>query len=194
MLYKLGKIFLSAFCNLYFSFEISGRENIPVKGGFLLASNHKSNLDPVILGVVSTRKLTFMAKDSLFKVPVFSWVLTHVNAFPVKRNTADTSALKSAIKRINSGGGLLIFPEGTRSESEETSKIQPGIGFIAAKTNAPVVPVFVSGTEVALPKGAKLIRWAKIKITFGKAVSYNKALPYQEIADRIMNNVRSLQS
>jgi len=194
MLYKLGKFLCTAVCKLYLSFEISGSENLPEKGGFLLASNHKSNLDPVILGVVSRRELTFMAKESLFKVPAFSWLLFKIHAFPVKRNTADIFALKSAIKRINSGEGLLIFPEGTRSESKEAVKIQPGIGFIAAKTNAPVVPVFVSGTEIALPKGGKFIRQAKIKITFGKAVSYDKTLPYQEIADRIMNNVRSLQS
>lgn len=193
MLYKIGKLLCTAVCKLFLTFKISGRENFPANGGFLLASNHKSNLDPIILGVVCKRELTFMAKESLFKIPLFSWILLNVNAFPVKRNSADTFALKSAIKKINSGKGLLIFPEGMRSESKEAVKIQPGIGFIAAKTNAPIIPVFISGTEIALPKGAKFIRRAKIRITFGKAVSYNKTLPYQEIADRIMNTVRSLQ-
>ena len=193
MLYSISRSFCALICRLLLTVKINGKENVPVQGGFILASNHKSNLDPILLAVVCKRKIGFMAKESLFKVPVLSWILSNAATFPVKRNGADTFALKNAIKKVSSGKGLGIFPEGTRSESKQPSKILPGIGFIAARTNAPVIPVFIRGTEIALPKGAKFIRPAKVSITFGKPVTYNKTLSYQEIAESVMNNIRKLQ-
>lgn len=169
-----------------------GKENLPEKGGFILASNHVSNLDPVALGVACPRALNYMAKHELFSNPLASWVLYHSNAFPLKRDTADLSAIKEAIRRVKAGSGLLLFPQGTRVADLDDRTPQPGVGFLAAKLDAPVIPAFVKGTSDALPKGAKFIRPKKISIYFGPQISVERGLPYEQIASMVMDNIRRL--
>jgi 1-acyl-sn-glycerol-3-phosphate acyltransferase len=177
--------------NLFFGLEACGKENLPKKGGFILASNHVSYLDPIAVGSASPRKLNYMAKHDLFFNRFFAWVLYKVGAFPVKRATADSWALREAIKRVRKGGGLLLFPEGRRiGLGEESSNVESGVGFLADKLNVPVIPVYVKGTEIAWPKGAKLSSTAKISVTFGKQMNLEKGLSYQEIAQIILDNLR----
>ena len=166
---------------------------MPKKGGFILASNHVSYLDPVMVGVACPRKLNYMARHDLFSNSFFSWWLFSVGAFPVKRKTADISALKEAIRRVESGGALLLFPEGGRVDAETVNKRpEAGVGFLVSRLNVPVIPVFVSGAQKALPKGARFIRPRKVSVFFGKPLSVDVKMPYQEIADRIMCDIRQL--
>lgn len=190
MLYHIFRLASVLLCKFLFGIEVSGRKNIPGKGGFVLASNHRSFLDPVILGVVCPRKLNFMAKEELFHNPFFGWLLYQLGAFPIKRNRADISALKQALKRVNSGKALVVFPEGSRNHSQP----QAGIGFLASKINAPVIPVFIRGTQEALPRGAMSIRRTRISVYFGKQIFVERSLSYQEIAQRIMEDIRHLSS
>ncbi len=178
---------------IFFRIEASGTENIPESGGFILASNHVSHLDPIALGVSCPRDLSYMARDDLFFNPIFSWLLTSCNAFPVKRNSADFSALKEAIVRVKSGGGLVIFPEGTRKPNGISLQPQAGIGFLASKLNVPVLPVFVKGTEIALPKGAHKIKPTKVFVYFGKKIEIERGRPYQDIARTIMASINTLK-
>jgi 1-acyl-sn-glycerol-3-phosphate acyltransferase len=177
---------------IFFGLEVKGRENIPKKGGFIVAGNHVSYLDPIVLGVASPRRLYFMAKQELFVKPFFSWGLLAVGAFPVKRDSADLSAIKQAIHRVRQGNGLALFPEGSRRFDGVHMEPYAGIGFLAAKLNVPVVPVFIRGTEIALPKNAKFIRPAKVTLCFGKQISIERRMPYQDIAQLIMENIRHL--
>jgi len=179
--------------NVFFRLEACGKENIPKEGGFILASNHVSFLDPVAVGSAANRKLNYMAKQDLFSNKFFSWVLYRVGAFPVKRATPDIWALKEAIKRVKNGGGLLLFPEGRRLNLGE-DKIEPeaGVGFLADKLNVPVIPVHVKGTEIAWPKGEKSWVFTKISVTFGAQIHWEKGKPYQDISQSIMDNVRQL--
>jgi len=173
--------------------EKYGRENVPKEGGFILASNHMSYLDPVAVGSACPRKLNYMARHDLFSNPFFAWVLYKAGAFPVKRETADIWALKEAISRVRNGGGLLLFPEGRRlSLSEEDAKAEAGVGFLADKLNVPVIPVHVKGTEKAWPKGAKFFVLTKISVVFGKRIHLERGKPYQDIAQSIMDNVRHI--
>ena len=158
-----------------------------------MASNHASNLDPVALGVaVSPRCLNYMAKYELFKNPFFSWWLYKVGAFPLKRESADLSAIREAMRRVKAGGGLLLFPEGTRSTDGTALKPQEGVGFLTVKLGVPVIPAFVKGTYDALPKGAKFIRPKKVCVYFGRQISVERGSPYQQIARDIMDNIRRL--
>lgn len=157
-----------------------------------MASNHLSLLDPAVLAYACPRKMNYMAKEELFKIPVLSQFIRSVGTFPVKRNTADLSAIKEALKRVKSGQGLLLFPEGRRSEGSETIEAQAGVGFLAAKTNVPVIPVYLSGTDKALPKGAKFLKRAKISVRFGKQISVERRMPYQDSAELIMESIRHL--
>jgi len=178
---------------LFFRFQVKGREYIPKKGGFILASNHISYLDPMVLGVACPRLLNFMAKQDLFRNPLFSWLISTVGSFPVKRESVDISALKEAMQRLRNGKALLLFPEGRRGEvSAVTSQPQGGVGFLATKVNVTVVPAFIKGTEKALPKGAKFIRPSKISVYFGKQIQIERGMPYQDIAKLIMAKIRHL--
>ena len=132
---------------LFFPATVYGQENIPKEGAFLLASNHVSYLDPMILGITTGRRLNYMAKDTLFKGKFFGYVLPRLGAFPIKRYTGDTGALKECFRRIREGGPLLLFPEGTRHGAMEEKKALAGVGFLAQKANVPVVPVFIEGSQ-----------------------------------------------
>ena len=191
-MYKFGRFVCWVICGCFVRLKVSGRQNIPKRGGFILASNHLSYLDPVVLGIACPRDLNFMAKEELFRNPFFGWVLRNVGAFPVKRKSADTSALKEAIKRVSSGKGLVLFPEGGRGNGAELDPAEAGIGFIAAKAAAPVIPALIKGTEQILSKQSKKIKSADIRILFGKQISVGQNMPYQDAADLIMENIRHL--
>lgn len=177
---------------LIFPLKVYGREHIPKTGGFILASNHASYLDPVVLGVVCPRHLHFMARHDLFGNFLSAWFLSGLHAFPVKRSSADISALKKAMGLVRQGRGLLLFPEGTRQAKGVSAEPQAGIGFLAAKINAPVIPALICGTELAMPKGAKFIKRAVISVYFGKQIPIERSMPYYDIARLIMENIRHL--
>lgn len=177
--------------NIFFRLRVSGRENVPKYGGFILASNHNSHFDPVVLGVACSRKLNFMARHGLFKNRYFARLLTSVGAFPIIRDSADASALKEAIRRLKSKEALLIFPEGTRSK-DASVRPQGGIGFLAEKAHVPVVPAFIGGTDKALPKGARFVKLTQVTVRFGQQISFERREPREDIAKSIMASIGRL--
>ncbi len=192
MLYRVVSLLALITCKILFGLQARGLENIPRKGGFILASNHVSYLDPIVLGAICPRKLNFMAKQELFCHPLISWFLSQVGAFPVKRDSADLYALKYAIRCLKENKALILFPEGSRRFDSASTEPYAGIGFLTAKSYVPVIPVFIEGTEKALPAGAKFIRPAKISVHFGKQISIERRVPYQDVAKHIMENIRHL--
>jgi 1-acyl-sn-glycerol-3-phosphate acyltransferase len=192
MLYKIGRAFFAFLFKGWCGLEVLGQENIPRKGGFILASNHMSYLDPEVLGVACPRVLNFMAKDELFKNRFFGKILRWVHAFPVKRDAADLSAIKDAMHRVRSGEAILLFPEGGRQYPGQIGKPEAGVGFLSAKLGVPVIPAFIRGTETVLPIGAKQLRRAKISVSFGKEIIVERRMAYSDIALRIMEAIRQL--
>jgi len=192
MLYCVCKFMAFLLSKFFFRVRVFGVENIPQKGGFILASNHVSYLDPVVIGSVISRKLNYMAKQDLFLNHFVSWFLLQLGVFPVKRDSADFSGLKEAMRRVKNGSGLLLFPEGTRISDGIPVKPQPGIGFLAAKLGVPVVPAFIEGSQKALPKHSKFIKPIRISVYFGEQIFAERKLPYQDTASRIMENIRQL--
>ncbi len=178
----------------FFGLKMYGRGNIPARGGFLLASNHLSFLDPILMGVAAApRPLKYMARDTLFRNFFFGWLLRQVGAFPLKRNSADLGALKEGMRCVREGNGLFLFPEGRRREAGQApGKPQAGVGFLAQKLNVPVVPAFVCGTDKVLPKGARMLRRHRITIYIGAPVEIQSGMEYQEIADLVMEHIRGL--
>ena len=157
-----------------------------------MASNHVSYLDPIAVGISCPRKLNFMAKEELFNNPLFSRYLFSIKTFPVKRDSADLSAIKEAIRRVDKGEGLVLFPEGSRRFDGTSREPYAGIGFLAAKLDVPVIPAFVKGTDQALPAGTKNIKLTKVSVYFGKQISIERRMPYQDIASHIMDSIRHL--
>ncbi len=192
MLYWFSRVICIFIFKVLFRIKIIGKENIPKNGGFILASNHVSYLDPIAIGVACPRKLNFMARHDLFHKPLLGWLISHLQAFPVKRASADLSALKEAMRRVKKGQALILFPEGTRARNGISSDPQPGIGFLAAKLEVPIIPAFIKGTYEGLPKGANFIRPVRISVSFGRQISVERGLPYQKIASDIMDNIRRL--
>jgi 1-acyl-sn-glycerol-3-phosphate acyltransferase len=169
MFYRILRLIALALFKLLFRLEVSGQTNIPLRGGVILASNHVSYLDPIGLGVASTRPLYFLAKEELFKGAFFNWFFAHLNSLPVKSGLGGFKSLRRAIKELRSGRALAIFPEGRRVAGGQLGKPMKGIGFTAAKAGVCIVPTFIEGSEQALPRQAKFIRLRKIKVYFGRA-------------------------
>lgn len=182
-----------------FSYKSKGEENIPTTGGFVLVSNHRSHLDPVMLGFGSKRMLSFMARDSLFQNPAFSWFIKSLNANPIKRGRADLGALKLGVKLLSEGKGLVIFPEGTRSKDGELQPGKPGVAMLALKTGVPVIPAWIEGTQRALPRDSSRIKFAPVSVVFGPPVKLEDLLQtplsreaYEEALGRIMGAIKAL--
>ncbi len=192
MLYTIGRLIFLILAKLFFGFKVIGADNIPKTGGFLFASNHVSNLDPILMGAACPRKINYMAKNDLFRNRFFAWILSAVHVFPVKRESADLGALKEAIRRLKSGNGLLVFPEGRRSAGGLNEEPQPGVGFLAAKCGVPIIPAFISGTEKALPKHAKRLTRTSITIRIGEKIFVQKGVPYLDSARNVMEHIRHL--
>ena len=192
MFYSFFRLLSAIIFKILFRFKARGLEHIPKTGGFILASNHVSYLDPIAVGIACRRKLNYMAKEELFCNPLFSGFLSRINVFPVKRDSADLSALKEAMRRVRTGAGLVLFPEGSRRFDGASGEPYAGIGFLAAKLSVPVIPAFVKGTEKALPAGAKFIRLTSVSVCFGKQISIEGRMPYQDIAGHIMDSIRHL--
>jgi len=194
MVYSFSRFILFLILKALCRMKVSGQNYIPKKGSFILASNHLSYLDPLVIGIACPRRLSFMARHDLFCNPIFSWWLYKVGVFPVKRESRDPSALKEAIRLLKDGNVLLVFPEGTRGREGSFLEPQPGIGFLADKAGVPLIPAFVKGTGRALSKDDKFIRPHKISVYFGEQISLERRMPYQEIAKKIMESIRQLSS
>lgn len=136
--------------------EVQNMNNFPQKGPVLLACNHLSNWDPVILAIALPRKLHFMAKEELFKIFILSSIMRNVGTFPVKRGAADRNAIRESLKVLNDNNVLCIFPEGHRSKPGQLLPFQAGVTLIAHKGNAPLVPIGLSGTNNIIKKGLRV--------------------------------------
>ena len=177
---------------LFYPISIQGQKNIPRRGGFIFASNHISNLDPVLLGMTAMsvgRPLHYLAKDSLFKNKILAFVISNLGAFPIKRASADKDALKNCLKLLKTGAALVVFPEGTRKAREKSKNVLPGVGFLAVKSQVPVIPVRVVGSDAVLPPGKKFPTRRRIHIYIGPAITLSSRDDYQTVANQIQETI-----
>ncbi len=162
-----------AFFKVLFSMKIEGKENIPCRGGVILASNHLSYIDPIVLGIFVPRRVNFMAKEELFENFLFRWIIVRLGAFPIKRESIDRTTYKKILKLLQKREVVVLFPEGTRSIDGTIGQLHAGTARIALKADVPVIPIIIQGTEKVLPRGGKLIRLAKIKARAAKPLKKN---------------------
>ncbi len=200
MLYTFLKPIAVALMRLFFRLEARGREHVPREGALLLVSNHVSVLDPPLVGGAAPRKLYFLAKEELFRVPIFGRLIHAVNARPVRRDGSDSRALKSTLRLLGEGKAILIFPEGTRGRGDgRLGEGKPGAGMLAVMSGAAVVPVYVSGTDRALPRGATLPRPAKVRVRFGPPLHFKagrddrRKEQYREASAEMMRAIAQLR-
>ena len=154
--------------------EGRGAGHVPVTGPVLLVSNHSSVLDPPFVGGVSPRQLSFLAKAELFEIPGFGRLIHALNARPVRREGSDAAALRTALRVLEAGGALLVFPEGTRGDEGTLRPPKPGAALLAVLSGAAVVPVLIRGSGSAWPRGRRLPRPAKVVVTFGPPLRFER--------------------
>jgi len=168
--YRFCRFLCQVFCGLYLKTRVFGLPNVPRHGGVLLVANHQSFMDPVLSTMALHREGDFMARDSLFGNPHFKNLIEYLNAFPIRRNTADLGAIKEALRRLKSGRLLVLFPEGTRTEDGRIHPFLPGMGAIARKARVPIVPTLIDGMYQAWPKGQRFPSPADVIIEYGQAI------------------------
>ena len=172
--------------------KVIGRENIPAEGGFVLAMNHRSNLDVIAGGLSCPRQLHFMAKKELFKNRLLGWLFKKLNAFPLDRKGNDLKAIKTALSLLKSGEVLGIFPEGTRVRRGENVDAKAGVSMLALRARVPVVPGVIVGEY-------KLFH--RVYVIFGKPVSlekyYDEKLSneqLQQISEEILGEIKKMDA
>ncbi|GBG12054.1 1-acyl-sn-glycerol-3-phosphate acyltransferase [Paenibacillus sp. MY03] len=186
MLYLLFRFLLRVLYRLLFRLEARGLHHIPKDGPVILASNHISNLDPPTIGVLVPRKVNFMAKEELFKVPVFGPLIRAFGAFPVKRGGVSKDAIKSAITLLKEGNVLGIFPEGSRKTPGAAKK---GAAMIAVRSGATIVPVAIVG-------GYRLFR--KTRVCYGEPLDLTAIIHesspdmLEQVTDAVMERIGQL--
>jgi len=185
-LYSFCKVLLYYFFKVFFRFKIIGAEHIPACGGVIIAANHISLWDPPVIGAACTRSINFMAKEELFSIGVFKWIITKLKAFPVRRGTADRTAIRYAISLLKNGEMLGAFPEGTRSITGELGKPEPGIAMIALKAGSPIIPVGIIGTNKVFTGGCIFPQFV---IKFGKPIIINEEKADKEMMEKISNTI-----
>jgi len=179
-----------------FRVRVLGRENIPAAGGALIASNHQSFFDPVLIGVGLRREVDYMARASLFRNAVFRRLIVSLNAFPIKREGVDVEAMREAIARIRRGRLVLVFPEGTRTRDGSLGVVRRGLSLISERAQAPIVPAVIQGAYQAWPRGARMIRPHRIGVAFGRPISVEEQsrMTSEELAAVVADRWRSLRS
>ncbi|SHH10834.1 1-acyl-sn-glycerol-3-phosphate acyltransferase [Thermosyntropha lipolytica DSM 11003] len=196
MFYRLAWLIMRLFFTLL-GLKIEGTDKLPAKGAAIIVSNHVSNWDPIVVGIAFKRPVYFMAKAELFQNKLGRAFFTALNAFPVKRGSADRGAIRKAISILEEGKVLGIFPEGTRNKTGASMEAQNGAAMLALKTGAPVIPVACIGTKSLLPWGWKkplVLRVGNpIYLEEFKGQKINSAL-LNQVSERIMQEIEALLS
>jgi len=167
-LYLLGKLLFFITFRLFNRWEVTGRDCVPTTGGVLLIANHTSYADPPIVGTACPRPVYFMAKAELFFFPLGP-IITRTHAFPVSRG-GDRAAVRRAIRLLQGGRVVLVFPEGTRSKDGRLQELETGAAFIALSAGAHVVPAGIDGADRLLPMDGCVPRPAKLRVRLGPPV------------------------
>jgi 1-acyl-sn-glycerol-3-phosphate acyltransferase len=194
--YLIAKWICRAFFVLVFWTKRYDPRNVPAAGAVIIASNHQSYFDPVIVGSCNRRIMQYMARDTLFRNRMFGRLIRTFNAFPVKRGATDVTAIKHSLRLLREGKALLLFPEGTRTADGRVGSAQPGVVALARRSRAPIVPVAVDGVYEAWPRGQRLPRWARFHVAYGEPLDAKMfaKLDDQQAADRLTRAMRDLHN
>ncbi len=194
--FHIVRLFSLTFFKFFHSFRTSGADNLP-PGPLILAPNHASYLDPPATGCGLFRVTYYLARHTLFKPPIASWLLPSIGSIPVNQNSPGPSSLKNIFEVFKNKGTLVLFPEGQRTFDGNLRKAEPGIGMIAARANVPVVPVHIIGSREAMPRNGSWHPFRPIRVVYGQPLRFSgdpkSRQDFQKFADEIMSAISKLQ-
>jgi 1-acyl-sn-glycerol-3-phosphate acyltransferase len=204
--YRCGWRFFRAVFALYFRWRVFNPERVPITGPVILASNHASYIDPPLVGAGVRRQINYLARDSIFRIPILAAILRSWDVVPVDRDGGTGRGLKEILTRLEQGGAIILFPEGTRSRHGELNPARSGIGLTVIKSNAPVVPARVFGTHDAYGPHRRLPRPRRVMVKYGQPLLFQAQRAeaatctkqrvkeiYQQVADEIMSEIAKLE-
>ena len=194
--YNLAKLL----ARVFFRMRVVHPERMVESGPLILAVNHTSYFDPPLAGICSRRGVYYLARKTLLQWPFFGPLFPAMNVIPVERDGNDMSALREVIKKIKEGNGVVLFPEGTRSKDGNIQPARAGIGFVIAKTGAPVLPMRIFGAYDAFPKNSRRLHFSKITVVLGEPLVFDPndlasatRETYQMLSDRVMEAIAALK-
>lgn len=185
---------LRAFCRAYFGLELIGVEQIPASGPLIITPNHQTFADPPLVTIPVLRPVYYMAWSRLFEVPVFGRVIRLLRAFPVQLESADPRATREAVRLLQSGQIVMIFPEGGRSLDGGVQRFKPGAFRLAVSLGTPVLPVTIDGGHALWPPGHALPRPGRIRITYHAPIRPDPGLEPRLAARRLAEQARAVIS
>ena len=205
--YRLGWTFFRAMFAVYFRWRVFNPDRVPITGGVIIASNHASFLDPPLVGAGLSRDINYLARESLFRFPGIGALLRSWNSVPVDRDGGGASGLREILNRLHAGGGIILFPEGTRTPDGKLQPARSGIGLTVIKSDVPVIPVRTFGTFEAYGRNHKFPRPFRVAVKYGQPLRFEKLRAeakicpkprlkeiYQEVADEIMTAIAKLEA
>ena len=205
--YRLGWTGFRLMYRICFRWRVFNAERVPLTGGVILASNHASFLDPPLVGSGLRRPINYLARESLFRFPGIGALLRSWNSVPVDRDGGGAAGLKAILDRLLAGGGIILFPEGTRTRDGRLQPARSGIGLVVIKSSAPVIPVRTFGTFEAYGRHVSFPRFTRVAVKYGRPMLFEALRAeakhctkarlkeiYQEVANEIMAAIAKLEA
>ncbi len=167
----ISQVLVGIFFTFWLRYRARGVERVATAGGGLLLANHSSFLDSLLVGLPLRRPVSFLARDSLFRVPVVGWMLRHTYVMPLSRDTGGAAGIRETLRRLEEGFLVGIFPEGTRSPDGRLGTFKPGFAALVRRTDLPIYPVGIAGANRALGRGSLFLRPGRVRVVFGEPLA-----------------------
>jgi 1-acyl-sn-glycerol-3-phosphate acyltransferase len=177
------------FCRIFWRSTVEGSEHIPATGPFILAPVHRSNIDTPVLCQVTGRRVRYMGKDAMWKFGFSAFFFNSLGGFPVHRGEPDRKALRTSEEVLRGGEPLVMFPEGTRQEGPIVEHVFDGVAYVALRCGVPIVPVGIGGSDKGMPKGAKMIKRAKVHLVVGEPIDVQAPPPGERVPRRAVREL-----
>ncbi|RMG34553.1 MAG: 1-acyl-sn-glycerol-3-phosphate acyltransferase [Planctomycetota bacterium] len=169
------QVLLRIFFVGWLRYRAHGVRHVPGAGAALLVANHQSFLDPLLVGLPLARPVSYLARDSLFRVPIIGWILRHAYVIPISRERVGGEAFRRAVERLERGFLVGVFPEGTRTPDGRMRPFKPGFLAILRRAEVPVIPVGIAGAFDAFPRGSYRIAAAPVTVVFGEPITVSRS-------------------
>jgi 1-acyl-sn-glycerol-3-phosphate acyltransferase len=193
LFYRIVRWILTTGSRLLWRVKVIGIEQVPQSGGFVLAPSHRSMMDIPFLAVVTPRRVRFMGKVEVFKIPVIGTLFTWLGGFPVQRDGTDRKAVRDSIELLHAGEPLVVYPEGTRQHGHAIQPLQPGAAYLAIRAGVPIVPVGIAGSEeIFRSHGTKIPRFKRVAIVVGDPIQppeRTSGVVKREVVDEVTNRL-----